>query len=93
MTDFAEKHPVVVEGITGITVAGAGFIGTVTVAAAAVKALNVVTNTFNLTLSKTKVGLIIGGVATAGAAIGLYIILIRQRTLLKIITARLSNAG
>lgn len=70
MTDFAEKHPVVVEGITGITVAGAGFIGTVTVAAAAVKALNVVTNTFNLTLSKTKVGLIIGGVATAGAAIG-----------------------
>ena len=46
MTDFAEKHPVVVEGITGITVAGAGFIGTVTVAAAAVKALNVVTNTF-----------------------------------------------
>ena len=43
MTDFAEKHPVVVEGITGITVAGAGFIGTVTVAAAAVKALNVVT--------------------------------------------------
>ena len=34
------------------------------------KALNVVTNTFNLTLSKTKVGLIIGGVATAGAAIG-----------------------
>lgn len=70
MTDFAEKHPVVVEGITGITVAGAGFIGTVTVAAAAVKALNIVTNTFNLTLSKTKVGLIIGGVATAGAAIG-----------------------
>ena len=70
MTDFAEKHPVVVEGITGITVAGAGFIGTVTVTAAAVKALNVVTNTFNLTLSKTKVGLIIGGVATAGAAIG-----------------------
>lgn len=70
MTDFAEKHPVVVEGITGITVAGAGFIGTVTVAAAAVKALNVVTNTFNLTLSKTKVGLIIGGVTTAGAAIG-----------------------
>lgn len=70
MTDFAEKHPVVVEGITGITVAGAGFIGTVTVAAAAVKALNVVTNTFNLTLSTTKVGLIIGGVATAGAAIG-----------------------
>lgn len=70
MTDFAEKHPVIVEGITGITVAGAGFIGTVTVAAAAVKALNIVTNTFNLTLSKTKVGLIIGGVATAGAAIG-----------------------
>lgn len=73
MTDFAEKHPVVVEGITGITVAGAGFIGTVTVAAAAVKALNIVTNTFNLTLSKTKVGLIIGGVATAGAAIGGFI--------------------
>lgn len=70
MTDFAEKHPVVVEGITGITVAGAGFIGTVTVAAAAVKALNIVTNTFNLTLSKTKVGLIVGGVAAAGAAIG-----------------------
>ena len=70
MTGFAEKHPVIVEGITGITVAGAGFIGTVTVATAAVKALNVVTGTFNMTLSKTKVGLIIGGVATAGAAIG-----------------------
>ena len=70
LTGFVEQNPIVVEGITGITTATGIAVGTVTAVTVAVKALNTVTKTFNLTLSASQIGIIIGGIAAAGVAIG-----------------------
>ena len=70
LTRFVEQNPIVVEGITGITTATGIAVGTVTAVTVAVKALNTVTKTFNLTLSASQIGIIIGGIAAAGVAIG-----------------------
>ena len=72
MAGFIEKNPIVVEGITGIATALVTTVGAVTAVTVAVKALKTVTKTFDLTLSKSKIGMILAGIAAAGAAVGVF---------------------
>lgn len=70
LTEFTENNPTVIAGLSGMTTALVLAAGAVTVYTVGVKAMEAVTKAFDVTLSKTKIGLIIGGIAAAGAVIG-----------------------
>lgn len=70
LTEFTENNPTVIAGISGMTTALGLAAGAVTVYTVGVKAMEAVTKAFDVTLSKSKIGLIISGIAAAGAVIG-----------------------
>ena len=70
MTDFAEENPVIVSSLSGVVISLGLATGAVTAYTIATKAADAVSKAFNTTLSASKIGLIITGIAAAGAAIG-----------------------